>query len=79
MTQPIILDHVAQIFGRHYKMPPRKAAEEASRFLEILQLYDLQIIRGDWTRAPAQSKWQRMMEGFDEAAEREPWLAREIQ
>lgn len=79
MIQPIVFDHVAQIFNRHYKLKPREAAEAARKFLEVLQLYDLQIVRGDWVRAPSQSKWERMMDGFDEAAEREPWLAREIQ
>lgn len=77
MTQPIVHDYLSQIFVKHYKMQPKAAAEEAWRFLEIVKLYDMELIIGDWREQPRSRRpmWEQMME---EAAEREPWLAHEL-
>ena len=82
MIQPIIHDNLTQIFVKHYKMQPRAAAQEAMRFLEIVELYGMQIIIGDWLipePSTPQSPWQRAIEALQEAEAREPWLAKEIQ
>jgi len=76
MNQPIVSDYLTQIFAKHYKLPPEKAAEEAQRFLEITQLYGMELIMGDWREQPKKKdSWRLLME---EAAEREPWLASEL-
>lgn len=77
MTQPVIHDYLTQIFVKHYKMQPKPAAEEAMRFLEILDLYKMELIIGDWREQmkPQKTMWEQLME---EAAEREPWLAKEL-
>lgn len=81
---PIIHDNLAQIFVRHYKMQPKAAAEEALRFMEIIDLYDMQVIVGDWLipepvpQAPRDA-WSMAIDALKDAEEREPWLAREIQ
>lgn len=77
MNQPIVHDYLSQIFVKHYELQPKAAAEEAMRFLEILQLYDMELIIGDWRTQPRSEKslWEKLME---EAAEREPWLAKEL-
>lgn len=85
--QPVIHDYLAQIFVKHYKLDPKKAAEQSLRFYEIVQLYGLEIIVGEWLVpepvpvVPAKPKdaWTRAIEALQEAEEREPWLAREIQ
>ena len=87
MIQPVIHDYLAQIFVRHYKLEPRAAAEEALRFLEIIDLYRLQIIQGDWVvpevvvvaGSPNRDPWADAIEAMRAAEGREPWLAREIQ
>ena len=87
MIHPIIHDHLSQIFHRHYKLEPVAAAEEAMKMLEVLELYGLQIIIGDWTvpevvvvngQKPVDA-WARAVEAMRAAEEREPWLAKEIQ
>lgn len=84
MIEPIIHDHLTQIFGKHYKMAPKNAAEEALRFMEILELYDMKLIIGAWVipeDAPPLTGWDKLRAGLQdiEASGREPWLAKEIQ
>ena len=87
MIHPIIHDHLSQIFQRHYKMEPTAAAEESMRMLEILELYGLQIIIGDWTvpevvvvnTGKPVDAWAKAVHDMREAEAREPWLAKEIQ
>jgi hypothetical protein len=87
VIHPIIHDHLSQIFQRHYKLEPTTAAEESMRMLEVLELYGLQIIIGDWTipevvvvngRNPVDA-WSTAVHAMREAEGREPWLAKEIQ
>lgn len=83
--QPVIHDYLSQIFVRHYKLEPTRAAQEALRFYEIVQLYGLEIIVGEWLVPeparpdPPKDAWTRAIEAFHDVEEREPWLAREIQ
>lgn len=85
MIQPVIHDYLTQIFVRHYKLDNAKAAKEALRFYEIVGLYGLDIIVGEWlVPEPAQPNppkdaWTKAIEALHEVEEREPWLAREIQ
>ena len=83
MTQPIIHDYLTQIFQKHYRLGPDKADEEAERFGEILELYGLELIIGDWivpeTKVIRMDAFDILRETAKETMEREPWLAREIQ
>jgi len=93
MTQPIIHDYLTQIFAKHYKMEPKAAAEAALKFIDILELYQMQLICGEWVvpepiaptipTRPARpaTGWDRLIIDLREIKEsgREPWLAREIQ
>lgn len=88
MIQPVIHDYLSQIFAKHYKLEPRKAAEEALRFLEILDLYKMKMIVGDWTvpevvvvnsGKESRDPWAEAIEAMRAAEAREPWLAKEIQ
>lgn len=81
MIQPVIHDYLTQVFVKHYKLEPRAAAEEALRFAEILELYGMQIIVGEWTiPEPAEplSPTQAMEATWRETLEREPWNAPEL-
>lgn len=85
MIQPIIHDYLTQIFVKHYKLDNESAANEALRFYEIVQLYGLDIIVGEWlvpeplAPDPPKDAWTKAVEALHEAEAREPWLAREIQ
>jgi hypothetical protein len=84
MTQPVIHDYLTQIFVKHYKIEPNHAAEEALRFLEIAELYGMQLIMGEWTvpepvDVAADPFTQMFGKNMRETMQREPWLAREIQ
>lgn len=87
MIHPIVHGHLSQIFQRHYKMDAVPAAEESMRMLEILELYGLQIIIGEWTvpevivvnTGKPVDAWAKAAHDMREAEEREPWLAKEIQ
>ena len=84
-VQPIVQDYLTQIFVKHYKMQPEPAAEEVIRFLEIIDLYKMQLIVGEWTIpeplpvAPRLTPWEVMQQTYAETLEREPWRAQEIQ
>ena len=78
MKQPIIHDQLTQIFLKHYGNEPQQAAENAWKFLEILELYGMQLIRGEWQQVVKLTGWELMVETMDEAAEREPWKAYEL-
>lgn len=80
MTQPIVHDYLTQIFAKHYGRPPKAAAEEAHRFLEIVDLYGMELIVGDWREQMKEpkSRWDEMLEIANESADREPWKAYEI-
>jgi hypothetical protein len=63
-------------------MQPEPAAQEALRFLEIAELYGMELIIGEWTvPEPAQplSPFEIMQQTMMDTMEREPWLAKEIQ
>jgi hypothetical protein len=89
MVQPVIHDYLTQIFHKHYKMAPDPAAEAAMKFLEILELYKMELIIGEWVvPEPLPLEPLRPLSGWDKLAAtlrdieesgREPWLAREIQ
>ena len=81
MTQPVIHDYLTQIFVKHYKLGPTKAAEEGLRFMEILELYGMQIIIGEWTVPDVVEldPFDMMTRITKETMDREPWLAKEIQ
>ena len=92
MIEPVIHDYLTQIFVKHYKMQPKPAAQEALRFLEISDLYGMQVILGEWLKPePIEMKagvpikpltlWQKIaleVKAIDDSG-REPWLSREIQ
>lgn len=88
-TEPIVHDYLTQIFVKHYKMTAEPAAEEALRFLEIIDLYKMQLILGDWTKIEEEKiktprgRWDLMIDvakrSIDESGEREPWKSPEIQ
>lgn len=86
ITEPIIHDYVTQIFCKHYKMQPEPAAKEALRFLEITDLYGMQLIMGDWVKpepalpAAPVTGWNKMIQSLRDVEEsgREPWLAVEL-
>ncbi len=80
MVEPIIHDNLTQIFARHYSMGPMPAAEAALKFLDILELYDMKLIIGDWV-VPEVIKltpFDMMVQTAKETMERQPWLAKEI-
>ena len=92
IVQPIIHDYLTQIFGKHYKMEPMPAAQQALRFLEILELYQMQLVMGEWLvpeplpipkYVPPKriSVWDQIALDLEdiETSGREPWLAKEIQ
>jgi len=81
VVQPIIHDYLTQIFNKHYSMDQAAAAESALKFLDILELYDMKLIIGDWVRAEVKTltPFEMMQQTAMDTMEREPWLAREIQ
>ena len=81
MINPVIHDNLTAIFVRHYKMSPKNAAEASLKFMEVLELYKMQIIIGDWVIPDIVelSPFEMMVRTQKETMEREPWLAREIQ
>ncbi len=88
MIQPVIHDYLTQIFVKHYKMQAKAAAEEAIRFLEILELYDVQLIKGDWVPEPAPEQQEsrdpffgvggKELRVIKETLLREPWNSPEL-
>ena len=86
-VQPVVVDYLSQIFTKHYKLEPGNAAEEALRFLEIIELYGMELIIGEWTvpevvvvgKPGAKDAWSVALDAMKQAEEREPWLAKEIQ
>lgn len=90
MTDPIIIDYLTQIFERHYKIEkPEVATEAALKFLDILELYQMKLIIGEWIvpeivtvmANKPQSIWEQMAASIHDIEDsgREPWAAREIQ
>ena len=81
-VQPIIHDYLSQIFQKHYKLGPDKADTEAERFEEILELYGMQLIVGDWAvpevKVIKMDAFDMLRETTKETMERKPWLAKEI-
>jgi len=89
IVQPVIHDVLTQIFCKHYKLEPMPAAQQALRFMEILDLYQMELVIGEWLVpepapyvAPKRlTMWDQIaldIEDID-ASGREPWLAKEIQ
>lgn len=85
-VEPVIHDYLTQIFIKHYKLEPTPAAEQALRFLEIIELYQMQLIMGEWVvPVPIEVKkltgWDKLILSNMDIIEsgREPWLAKEIQ
>ena len=78
MTQPIVHDYLTQIFAKHYGNEPKQAAENAMKFLEIIELYGMELIIGDWQMVVSKSPWELMLETLEETSEREPWKAYEL-
>lgn len=81
MIQPVIHDYLTQIFYKHYSMEAKAAAEAALKFMDILELYDMKLIIGDWVVPEIRtlSPFEMMQQTAMDTMEREPWLAREIQ
>jgi hypothetical protein len=80
-VNPIICDYLTQIFHKHYSMAPAPAAEAALKFIELLELYDLKLIIGDWVVPEIRTltPFELMTQTAMDTMEREPWLAKEIQ
>jgi hypothetical protein len=81
-VNPIIHDYLTQIMVKHYRQAPEVAAQQASKLLEIFELYGMQLIVGDWV-VPEKivirmSPFDMMMETTRETMEREPWNAPEL-
>jgi len=87
IVQPVIHDYLTQIFCKHYNMEPKVAAQAGLKFLDLLELYDMQLIRGDWVvpEAPEPLRrltgWEKIIVDLQDIEEsgREPWLSKEIQ
>lgn len=79
---PIIHNYLSQIMTKHYGQEPVAAAEQATKLLEIFQLYGMQLIVGEWV-VPEKvvirlDAMDMLLETARETIEREPWNAPEL-
>ena len=92
IVQPVIHDYLTQILCKHYNMEPMPGAKAALRLIQLLELYKMEIIIGEWLvpeplPIPAYvppkriSVWDQIALDLEdiETSGREPWLAKEIQ
>lgn len=84
--QPIVHEQLTQIFCRHYGCTPLQGAENATKLLNTLRAYDLDVIRGDWLemdKVGGPTTWDTLAKAAD-AFERDwngikPWNPPELQ
>lgn len=85
--QPIIHEQLTMILMRHFDAQPRQAAQLATKLLETLKAYDLEVIKGDWTKLEPKEQegttWESLARRADELVQErngiKPWNPPELQ